>query len=187
MRIGIVGAGPAGCQLAHRLAACAGDAGTGGPDHEVLLFDPRAPYEKPCGGALGPLIERHFPDLMALPFPRHHPRRLVLRASDGSQVEQAFEQPPWAIVSRQDLGQVLLERALRSRRPAPSRWSGIGDGPTSGTAAFAVANGQVRLVRQRVRDLERTGDSWRLQTTAKQVFTADFLAGADDVRSIIRR
>jgi flavin-dependent dehydrogenase len=41
VKIAIVGAGPAGCHLAHRLH----DTG-----HEVLLFDPRVPWEKPCGG-----------------------------------------------------------------------------------------------------------------------------------------
>ncbi|MFC2023794.1 NAD(P)/FAD-dependent oxidoreductase [Chloroflexota bacterium] len=159
MRIAIVGAGPAGCHLAHRLGA--GDGGTGDADHEILLFDPRAPYEKPCGGGLGPLINRHLPDVMILPFSRHCPTRLVLRASDGSQVEQTLDPPPWAIVSREDLGRALLDRAL--------------------------ANGHVRLVRQRVVDLEQTGGGWCLRTTSGQVFSADFLVGADGVRSVVRR
>jgi flavin-dependent dehydrogenase len=158
MRIAIVGAGPAGCHLAHRLA---------GSEHKVLLFDHRARlpheagFEKPCGGGLGPLIGRHLPDVMALPFPRHCPTRLLLQASDGSQVEQPLDPPPWAIVSRAEFGRALLNHAL--------------------------ANGHVRLVPQRVVDLERTGDGWHLCTTSGQVFTADFLVGADGVRSVVRR
>ena len=98
---------------------------------------------------------------MALPFPRHAPTRLLLRASDGSQVEQSFEQPPWSIVSREDLGRALLERAL--------------------------ANGHVRFLRQKVIDVQQNEDGWRLRTTSGQMFSADFLVGADGVQSIVRR
>ena len=159
MRIAVVGAGLAGCHLAHRLGS--GDQGTGEPGHEILLFDPRAPYEKPCGGGLGPLIGRHLPDVMALSFPRHCPTRLLLQASDGSQVEQILDPPPWAIVSRADFGRALLDRAL--------------------------ANEHVRLVRQRVIDLEQTRDGWCLRTASGQEYSAGFLVGADGVRSIVRR
>jgi len=98
VKIVIVGAGPAGCHLAHLLA---------NTEHEILLFDHRAPYEKPCGGGLSPLIGRRFPDVMALPFARHRPSRVLLRASDGSQVEHALDSSDWAIVSRTNLGRAL--------------------------------------------------------------------------------
>jgi flavin-dependent dehydrogenase len=165
MRIAIVGAGPAGYHLAHRLGT--GGDGTGEVDHEILLFDHQvrrpheAGYEKPCGGGLGPLIGRHLPDVMALPFPRHCPTRLLLRVSDGSQVEQTLDPPPWAIASRADFGRALLDRAL--------------------------ANSHVRLVHQRVVDLEQDGNGWCVRTTSGPVFTADFVAGADGVRSMVRR
>jgi len=152
VRIAIVGAGPAGCHLAHRLAAT---------DHEILLFDPRAPWEKPCGGGLGALVGQLFPDMLALPFPRHTPTRLLLRASDGGQIERSFEQPPWAIVSRTDLGRALLERAL--------------------------AGGRVRFHRQKVIDVGRSGDGWQVQTASGQASSADFVVGADGVRSTVRQ
>ena len=41
--VGIVGAGPAGARAAELLAGFGVD---------VVLFDPRAPWEKPCGGGL---------------------------------------------------------------------------------------------------------------------------------------
>jgi flavin-dependent dehydrogenase len=152
MRIAIVGAGPAGCHLAHRL---------GGPEHEILLFDPRAPYEKPCGGGLSPLVGRLFPDVMALPFPRHQPTRVQLRASDGSQVERELEGTTWAVVSRAELGQALLERAL--------------------------AGENVRLVREQVTGIAETADGWRLHTAQGGTYAADSVMGADGVRSVVRR
>ena len=160
MKIAIVGAGPAGCHLAHLLADT---------EHEILLFDHRVPYEKPCGGGLSPLVGRRFPEVMALPFPRHRPPRVVLRASDvrepqsndGSQVEQALDSSDWAIVCRVDLGRALLQRAL--------------------------ANGRVHHVRQRVIGVERTGEGWSVRTATSEAFPADFLVGADGVRSIVRR
>ena len=152
MRIAIVGAGPAGSHLAYRL---------GRTEHEVLLFDPRAPYEKPCGGGLSPLVGRVFPDVMALPFPRHQPPRVLLRASDRSQVERDLEGTTWAVVSRAEFGQALLERAL--------------------------AGQNVRLVREQVTGLAETSAGWQLRTAQGDTFAADYLVGADGVRSIVRR
>jgi flavin-dependent dehydrogenase len=152
-RIAIVGAGPAGSRLAWRLADT---------EHQVLLFDPRVPgYEKPCGGGLSPLVGQRFPDVMALPFPRHRPPCVHLRMSDGSQVEQPLAGSRWGIASRVDLGQALLESAL--------------------------ANDHVRHVRQRVTGLERRREAWSLRTESGEVFTADFVVGADGVWSVVRR
>lgn len=152
MRIAIVGAGPAGCHLAHRL---------GGTEHEILLLDPRAPYEKPCGGGLSPLVGRLFPDVMALPFPRHQPPRVLLRASDGSQVERELEGTTWAVVSRAEFGQALLQRTL--------------------------AGENIRLVREHVTDMAETAHGWQLHMAQSGTYAADFLVGADGVRSVVRR
>jgi flavin-dependent dehydrogenase len=152
LRIAIVGAGPAGCHLAHRL---------GGTDHDILLFDPQVPYEKPCGGGLSPLAGRLFADVMDLPFDRHTPSRLLLRASDDSQVEQALYPASWMIVSRADLGRVLLERAL--------------------------ASNNIRLIRRRVTDMEPVADKWQVRTAQGLPYIVDFLVGADGVRSIVRK
>jgi len=152
MKIAIVGAGPAGCHLAHLLAST---------EHEILLFDHRAPYEKPCGGGLSPLVGRRFPDVMALSFPRYCPPYVQLRASDGSQVEQSLGVADWAITSRADLGRALLESAL--------------------------ANANVHLVRRAVIDVQQGGDGWQVRTVQGHPYTADFLVGADGVWSIVRK
>jgi len=98
---------------------------------------------------------------LPLPFPRHRPPCVQLRMSDGSQVERPLAGSEWAIASRADLGRALLERAL--------------------------ANDRVRHVRQRVTGLERSGDAWSLRTGSGEVFTADFVVGADGVQSTVRR
>jgi 2-polyprenyl-6-methoxyphenol hydroxylase-like FAD-dependent oxidoreductase len=118
-------------------------------------------FEKPCGGGLSPLVGRRFPEVMDLPLPRQRSRRVLLRASDGSQVEQALDSSDRAIVSRAEFGRALLERA--------------------------VVNGRVRHVRQRVTDLERTGEVWSVRTAGAETYCADFVAGADGVRSLVRR
>jgi flavin-dependent dehydrogenase len=152
MRVAIVGAGPAGSYFAWCIAST---------DHEILLFDPSAPYEKPCGGALGPLVTWQFPDVMALPFPRHYPRNRLLLASDNNRAEQIVEQPALAIASRLAFNQALLNRAL--------------------------ADDSVRFVRRRVTAVDRSGNAWHLRTANGRVFPADFLVGADGVRSVVRR
>lgn len=159
MRIAIVGAGPAGCHLAYRLVAC--DSDTGDTGHKILLFDHRVPYEKPCGGGLSPLVVQQFPDVINLSFSRHHPQRLLSLTSSGGRAEYTVESPGWAIVSRADLGRALLERTL--------------------------TNGRVRHIRQRVVGIEWTEAGWSLRTARGETFSADFLVGADGVRSLVRR
>ncbi|MGH9756046.1 MAG: NAD(P)/FAD-dependent oxidoreductase, partial [Blastocatellia bacterium] len=51
MRVAIVGAGPAGTHLAHRLSK---------NGIEVLLFDAREAWEKPCGGGVTSKALREF-------------------------------------------------------------------------------------------------------------------------------
>jgi flavin-dependent dehydrogenase len=58
--IAIIGAGPAGSMLAYKLASCT---------KKVLLYDHKAPWEKPCGGMLrSDTIDEH-PELQNYPYP----------------------------------------------------------------------------------------------------------------------
>jgi flavin-dependent dehydrogenase len=86
---------------------------------------------------------------------------VLLRTSNGHEVEHALDSSDWAIVARTDLGRALLERALD--------------------------NSRVHHIRQKVTGLEQSSDGWYLRTSADETFSADFVVGADGVRSIVRR
>jgi len=51
----------------------------------------------------------------------------------------------------------------------------------------ALANGRVHYVCQRVACVEREGKGWCLRTAAGETLSADFLVGADGVRSLVRK
>jgi flavin-dependent dehydrogenase len=51
----------------------------------------------------------------------------------------------------------------------------------------ALANGRVCHFRQRVTGVERAGEGWSVRTKAGETHSADYLVGADGVRSLVRR
>jgi flavin-dependent dehydrogenase len=101
VRVGIVGAGPAGSYFALRVAQ---DGGT------ATLFDASHPREKPCGGGLTGKA------LRLLPLPAHDPlpARMVescrLEAGDA-QVDVRLARPV-AVAARRDFDLWLLRQAL---------------------------------------------------------------------------
>jgi len=101
MRIGIVGAGPAGASLAEKAAR---------QGHEVWLFDHRAPWEKPCGGGLTPRVAAEFPECQFLPLSRQEVAQVILIGPTGRETALAMSKA-WHTVSRKELAQALLKRA----------------------------------------------------------------------------
>ncbi len=99
MRIGIVGAGISGTYLASLL---------GRQGFEVMLFDPRTPWEKPCGGGI---TYRTFSAFSALDGFRPHclsVQKMRMISADGE--SSSFSCPdPILIASRRSLGEYLLE------------------------------------------------------------------------------
>jgi flavin-dependent dehydrogenase len=103
MRVAIVGAGPAGSQLAHDLAA-------GGA--EATLFDASHPREKPCGGGLTPAAARLLPAVPADdPLPARAIRSCRFDSGEGPTVDVALEAPV-LVASRRALDAWLLRRAV---------------------------------------------------------------------------
>lgn len=147
-QVGIVGGGPAGARAAELLARHGVD---------VLILDPRAPWEKPCGGGLTSALFEEMPDFEEV----KSLSRAVERARVELTPEVGFEVPlgkPIWIVSREALGRWQLERAL-----------------TVG-ASLQVA----RVVR-----IDRIARGWRLETDAGRV-TVGALIGADGAASTVR-
>ena len=86
MRIGIVGAGPAGSLLAYRL----GLAGA-----SVVLYDKRDAWEKPCGGGVTSKVMEEFPEVRESGLPSNRTVRTIYRSPAGQEVDLERDRPVW--------------------------------------------------------------------------------------------
>lgn len=102
--IAIIGAGPSGSMLAHKLASSG---------RRVLFFDHRAPWEKPCGGMLRPEIFDEHSELEGYPYPINLCNGILYLAS-GKDRKLVPATRAFPVVSRIDFGRFLLELASRS-------------------------------------------------------------------------
>jgi flavin-dependent dehydrogenase len=152
--IGIVGGGPAGAHLAFLLSS---------QGREVLLFDPKGAWEKPCGGGVTSRALREFSFLLEN---SSYPRRLVNRiklVSPGRSVVRLAVEEPFAVYSRRVLNGLVLDRAIAAG------------------AAF---------VRESVTSFQRDRDGWLVDSQldgVKRTRRVRFLVGADGAASPTRR
>lgn len=149
MKIAIVGAGPAGSHLAHELSRSG---------FEVLLFDARPAWEKPCGGGVTSKALREFDFLRNGNSPKQMVSSLRLISAEGRDltVRPRYD---FAIYSRTELARMMRQRAIE-------------------------AGAQLHLAR--VEKTEYSGGKWRIETSEGE-FIADFLVGADGASSVIRK
>jgi len=103
-RVAILGGGPAGAFAAEQLAS----AGL-----EVLLFDEKLAWEKPCGGGLTYKAYSQYPFLINNATPKRFVTETVLAAPKVGEVSLKLDDP-LLIYSRLDLNRMLLERAERA-------------------------------------------------------------------------
>jgi len=149
--IAIVGAGPAGAHLASRLAA---------EGRDVVLFDPKGAWEKPCGGGVPTRAIREFAYLLeSSNYPCKLVRHITLFSPLDRRVSLTVDEP-FAIYSRQVLNGLVLDRAI---------------------AAGA------RFEKTGVTDFTRDGGLWKIQTDNGKTWRARFIVGADGAASFLRR
>jgi flavin-dependent dehydrogenase len=149
MRIGIVGGGISGCYLAYLL---------GRRRHHITIFDPHAPWEKPCGGGITYRTLQKFSVLNDFSTECLPSTGMEMIGIDGSSCSVQWDHPLF-IASRESLGRYLLEKA---------------------------ASRGATLLRERVREIFPEGKHWRVKAGG-HTHRFDFLVGADGVQSLVRR
>ncbi|GIW53591.1 MAG: geranylgeranyl reductase [Gemmatimonadales bacterium] len=146
----ISGAGPAGSRAAELFAARGA---------RVLFLDPRAPWEKPCGGGLTAAALRNTPELYEVTATGAAVREILAMAPCGASVVVPLRQP-FAVVSRRTLSEWGLERAQKAG------------------ALFRRAGIESAL---------ELSDGWEVTDTAGKVHRARWLIAADGAASRLRR
>jgi len=149
--IAIIGAGPAGAHLASRLAA---------EGRDVVLFDPKGAWEKPCGGGVPTRAIREFAFILETSgYPRKLVRQITMISPLERRVTITLDQP-FAVYSRQVLNSLVLDRAIEAG---------------------------AEFVREGVSDFARQPDGWTISTDGGSHWHARFLVGADGAASFTRR
>ena len=146
--VAILGGGPAGAFAGERLAAAGLD---------VLLFDEKLAWEKPCGGGLTHKAYSNYPFLIDNPIPKRLVNETVLSDPVGGNASLKLDDP-LVIYSRLDLNRLLLDRA---------------------------AGAGARIEQARVLGLDWSDSRWRIKTNAGAA-SADFCIVATGARNPLR-
>jgi geranylgeranyl reductase family protein len=153
--VAIVGAGPAGCRAAWRMARAGA---------RVAMLDASHPREKPCGGGVtGRALDMVRDAIDCGPIDAVSIRGAAFEHG-SRRVQMAFDagrsaSPELVVASRARFDTALLTAAIEA-------------GAT--------------LVAERVTDVSRDGDQWRIATRGLAV-QADWVLGADGPNSLVRR
>ena len=143
------GAGPAGSRIAELLARTGAD---------VLLLDPKAPWEKPCGGGLTAAALANTPALLELKDQSKEIHEILTVAPSGASVVVPLRRP-YRVISRRVLSEWGLERAR---------------------GAGAVLRSEA------VARVKRTPPGWEVTDSNDRIYEARWLIGADGAASRIR-
>jgi len=147
-RTAIVGGGPAGALVAAALAR---------RGREVLLFDEKLAWEKPCGGGLTDKALARWPFLREAGVTPNWVDRCELFAPSGRRVSFSLGRPI-AIFSRLALNGLMLERACESG---------------------------AQLRRERVIEIDGQAGRWKIRTPAS-TYAAEFVVIATGARNGFR-
>jgi geranylgeranyl reductase family protein len=146
-RVVILGGGPAGAFAAERLASAGLD---------VLVFDEKLAWEKPCGGGLTYKAYSQYPFLIENSTPKRLITETMLADPHGGAVSLKLDDP-LLIYSRLDLNRMLLERAERAG---------------------------AQIEKARVLEMSRYGRGWQIRTSSGMAH-ADFCIVATGARNAL--
>ena len=147
--VAVIGAGPAGSMLAYILAS---------HKIEVILFDHRAPWEKPCGGMLGPDTIHEHPELENYPYSISYCNEIIyISPRNDRKLVQAENVIP--VISRIELNRFILDMAT---------------------------NLGAEFIRKKVLNISQDNSQWIIET-GDTSYKADLIVGADGVNSIVRK
>lgn len=149
-KIAVIGAGPAGGTCAMWLAKAG---------FEVYLFDHKAPWNKPCAGAISTKVFDRFPELEPLKeygYPNKIVRIITL---DKKKVEFELERPLYT-VSRKRLGEFLIDKAK----------------------AYGA-----RFLKNKITSIELDKTNVKLNDDEERSYLVDFLIDASGIASILRK
>ena len=149
MKIAIVGGGPAGASLAATLARAG---------KEVVLFDEKLAWEKPCGGGVTDKALARWPFLRDAAIERNWISACELTAPSGRQVSFRMDRQI-AIFSRLALNGLMLQRAR---------------------------DADAQVMRERVIEIGRQGEKWSLRSACSS-HEADFVVLAAGARNPFRK
>jgi len=145
----IIGAGPAGSMAAYKLSSS---------DNKILLYDHKAPWEKPCGGMLSPgTIDEHS-ELESYPYPLNLCNGIVYISTRNDR-ELVSSEKVIPVISRIELNRFLLDMAKNS-----------------GT----------EFIQKKVLDISQVNSQWIIETEDSR-HKADLIIGADGANSIVRK
>ncbi|HYT91960.1 MAG TPA: NAD(P)/FAD-dependent oxidoreductase, partial [Gemmataceae bacterium] len=147
--VAVVGAGPAGNRAAELFARRGAT---------VLLLDPKAPWEKPCGGRLTAAALQHTPELQELHAASQAIHEVLVTAPSGASVVIPLRHP-YQVVSRLTLSQWGLERAK-----------------AAGACFQSLA----------VQSAKRTNEGWSIVDSAGDTHRARRIIAADGAASRLR-
>lgn len=141
LRIGIVGAGPAGAYAAWEAARLG---------HDVVFFDHRAPWEKPCGGGITVKAQDDFPWIGEIASRGRGVSRFRFFSPTDRELE--FDCPRETLI----FARAEFDEEVRRRAEAAG----------------------ARRVRRKVQHVERENGGWRLEAQG-ETLAVDLLVGAD--------
>jgi flavin-dependent dehydrogenase len=151
MKVGVVGASIAGSYFAQQAAS---------RGVEVQLFDPRAPWDKPCGGGITRKAMAALAEFPAIASAAEAITDFSLVAPSGSRVAFTTDAPLY-LLPRVQLGRAIVAGALDA-------------------GATLVAKKVARVVRE-------ADGTWTLHADGRAYRGYDHLVGADGAVSTIRR